>query len=98
MYVYRCLSFCVPNNLLVHHVAGEDLCVMKMDRGMVDDHLPNAVMSALDQCEKEFIIGQGYQPKNKKSETWQIRTKMMSQLSDKRKSRIEGQFLAVTFC
>ena len=26
-----------------------------MDRGMVDDHLPNAVLNALKRCKKEFL-------------------------------------------
>lgn len=63
---------------------------MRMDRGMVDDHLPNAVLSALNQCQKEFIIDQGYEPKNKTSATWKVRKQNMHQLSQKRRSKAEG--------
>ena len=50
-----CLGYCYPNRLAVERISSEDLCVMIMDRGMIDDHLPNAVLNALKRCKKEFL-------------------------------------------
>jgi hypothetical protein len=50
-----CLGYCYPNRLAVERISSEDLCVMIMDRGMMDDHLPNAVLNALKRCQKEFL-------------------------------------------
>lgn len=37
----------------LRHVNGEDLSVIMVDRGMVDDHLPNNVLAALKRCQQE---------------------------------------------
>ena len=50
-----CLGYCYPNRLAVERISSEDLCVMIMDRGMIDDHLPNAVLNALKRCKNEFL-------------------------------------------
>ncbi len=34
---------------------GEDICVIMVDRGMVQDHLPNNVLAALIRCKKEMV-------------------------------------------
>jgi hypothetical protein len=34
-------------------VSGEDLAVIIVDRGMMDDHLPNNVLAALKRCQSE---------------------------------------------
>ena len=52
-----CLGYRYPNKLGVEHISSEDLCVLKIDRGMFDDHLPNAVLNALKMCEKEMAQG-----------------------------------------
>lgn len=43
----------------MRHVNGEDLAVIMVDRGMVDDHLPNNVLAALKRCQRE-ARAQGY--------------------------------------
>ena len=50
-----CLGFCFPNKLSVERISSEDLCVLIVDRGMVDDHLPNSVLNALKRCKKQFL-------------------------------------------
>lgn len=37
----------------MRHVNGEDLAVIVVDRGMIDDHLPNNVLAALKRCQRE---------------------------------------------
>ena len=34
-------------------MSGEDLAVIIVDRGMMDDHLPNNVLAALKRCQSE---------------------------------------------
>ena len=51
-----CLGYCYPNELAVERISSEDLCVIIMDRGMMDDHLPNAVLNALKRCKKQFLL------------------------------------------
>ena len=46
----------------MNHVNSEDICVITVDRGMVDDHLPNSVLAALLRCQKE-IVGRQYRPR-----------------------------------
>ena len=45
----------------MRHVSGEDLAVIIVDRGMMDDHLPNNVLAALKHCQKEVrkVCSQG---------------------------------------
>ena len=50
-----CLGYCYPNKLSVERISSEDLCVLLMDRGMVDDHLPNSVLNALKRCKNQFL-------------------------------------------
>lgn len=38
------------------HVNGKDLAVIIVDRGMVEDHLPNNVLAALKRCQRELRV------------------------------------------
>ena len=46
---------CYPDRLVVRHLNDEDLSVIMIERGMVDDHLPNNVLNALKGCQKEQV-------------------------------------------
>ena len=37
----------------MHHVNGEDLPVILVERGMIEDHLPNNVLAALLRCQEQ---------------------------------------------
>ena len=39
----------------MRHINDDDLSVIVVDRGMVDDHLPNNVLSALKRCQKKLV-------------------------------------------
>ncbi len=52
-----CLGYFYPNKLSVELIDNEDLCILEIDRGMFDDHLPTAVLSALKQCQRDDNIG-----------------------------------------
>ena len=52
-----CLGYCYPNQFSLEHISSEDLCVLKIDRGMFDDHLPNAALNALKMCKRKFMQG-----------------------------------------
>ena len=57
--IYRLLRYCYPDTINLRYVSGEDLCVIVVDRGLVDDHLPNNVLKALIRCQEE-IVGSRY--------------------------------------
>ena len=48
-----CLGYFYPNKLSVKPIDNEDLCMLEIDRGMFDDHLPTAVLSALKRCQRD---------------------------------------------
>ena len=50
----------------MNHVNSEDSSEIIVDRGMVGDHLPNHVLSALLRCQKE-IVGTLYKPNEVRS-------------------------------
>ena len=54
-----CLGYFYPNKLSVEPIDNEDLCTLEIDRGMFDDHLPTAVLSALKRCQKDDNIVPG---------------------------------------
>jgi len=39
----------------VSEICNEDLCVITVDRGTIDDHLPNNVLNALKRCKQQFM-------------------------------------------
>ena len=49
-----------PNKLSVERIDNEDLCMLEIDRGMFDDHLPTAVLSALKRCQADDTIWQKF--------------------------------------
>ena len=53
----RLLRLCYPDKLVMRHVNAEDLAVILVDRGMVDDHLPNNVLTALKKCQQQVSRG-----------------------------------------
>lgn len=57
------------NDYTVMEVNRENMCVILIDEGMVDDHLPNHVLSALQACEANFMSSpQIYKSKEIKEE------------------------------
>lgn len=81
-----CLGYFIPNRMKVHHIPGEDLCVIKIDRGMIDDHLPNNVLNSLKRCQQQLIVSRGYDhPWDKESETWKRREKIHEELIKRRR-------------
>ena len=46
----------------VYERKNEDFCVIEVDRGMVQDHLPNEVLSAMLRCKDQLIDECGYIP------------------------------------
>ena len=42
-----CLGYWYPNQLEMERVSNEDFCMLMIDRGAVDDHLPNHVLASL---------------------------------------------------
>jgi hypothetical protein len=56
-----CLGYFYPNKLSVELIDNEDLCMLEIDRGMFDDHLPTAVLSALKRCKRDdnIIVPEG---------------------------------------
>ena len=53
--VCSCLGCCYPNEMTVSEICNEDLCVITVDRGTIDDHLPNNVLNALKRCKQQFM-------------------------------------------
>ena len=51
-----CLGYFYPNKLSVEPIDNEDLCTLEIDRGMFDDHLPTAVLSALKRCQRDDSV------------------------------------------
>ena len=51
--------------------------MIKIDRGMIEDHLPNSVLSSLKQCQQQMIKSRGYpDPKDTTSDTWRRRSEI----------------------
>ena len=55
-----CLGYFYPNKLSVELIDNKDLCTLEIDRGIFDDHLPTAVLSALKRCQRDDnIVSEG---------------------------------------
>ncbi len=65
----------------VSWVSSEDLCVILVDRGIVEDHLPTSVLGAMKRCNGSFIQGT-YDP----AKTRQRRKELLEQFSARRRS------------
>ena len=48
-----CLGYFYPNKLSVETISNDKLCMLEIDRGMFDDHLPTAVLNALKRCQRD---------------------------------------------
>ena len=58
LYVFlwsSCLGYCYPNQLEMQRVRNEDLCMIIIDRGVVDDHLPNHVLNSLKRFKRQCL-------------------------------------------
>ena len=60
--LHRFLGLCYPNQMKLTWKSFEDLSTITVDKGMVEDHLPTAVMAGLRRIKKQFI-GRHYDPK-----------------------------------
>ena len=54
---YPCsfLGCCYPNQLEMERLRNEDLCMILIDRGVVEDHLPNHVLDSLVQFKQQCL-------------------------------------------
>ena len=50
-----CLGCCYPNQLEMERLRNEDLCMILIDRGVVEDHLPNHVLDSLVQFKQQCL-------------------------------------------
>ena len=53
------LGCCYPNQLEMEQLRNEDLCMILIDRGVVEDHLPNHVLDSLVRFRQQSL-GQHY--------------------------------------
>jgi sn1-specific diacylglycerol lipase len=56
------LGLCYPNEMKLTWKGFEDLSTISVDKGMVEDHLPTAVMAGLKRIKEQFV-GHHYDPK-----------------------------------
>ena len=54
----RCLGLCYPNEMKLTWKSFEDFSAIAVDKGMVEDHLPTAVMAGLKRIRRQFIHSQ----------------------------------------
>ena len=50
------LGCCHPSEMEMVRVRNEDLCVILMDKGIVEDHMPNHVLDSLVRFKKQAIL------------------------------------------
>ena len=81
---HRCLASCFPGQMKVSWVSSEDLCVILVDRGIVEDHLPTSVLEAMNHCVKHFLRGK-YDP----TETDQRRKDLFDQFCASQREKQE---------
>ena len=70
---------------------GEDLCVIIVDRGMVDDHLPNNVLAALRRCRRE-LVGSKYDS----TETALLRKEKIARIEKMKREKEQGKYISET--
>ena len=77
-----CFGYFYPNQLEMERVRNEDLCMIIIDRGAVEDHLPNHVLAALQRFKRQSL-GQSY----REAEVERLREEAWREMNQKRKAR-----------
>ena len=82
LYPCSCFGYCYPNQLEMERVRNEDLCMIIIDRGAMEDHLPNHVLAALQRFKRQSL-GQSY----REAEVERLREEAWREMNQKRKAR-----------
>ena len=87
------LGCCYPSELEMERVRNEDLCVIIMDRGIVEDHMPNHVLDSLLRFRKQCI-----EPHYDQGKVEELKTKNETERRDRRVAREKTNVTGLYIC
>ena len=77
----------------MERVRNEDLCMIIMDRGVVEDHMPNHVLESLLLFQKQCI-----RPHYDQASVAQLKTKNEMARRDRREAREKTSITGLSIC